>query len=233
MRCCRLTRYKPVNSGSIPKWGSRLQIHHQQCWLPPGYKLVLNSPYLCIIQLTQVAAAVLVVGVISVEVESVVGIAKEVVAEASVVDSVTEASAAETVEETVEEDSVVDSVVEASVIDSEAMETVVEASVEDSVVEASLVDSLDEDSVVDADVEIVEETVVGVSVADSVAELVDSVVSDTVEAVSVLDSELVVPLDGATVDWVVVIVDEVMSLEVVYEATRELDTNSEELLAMD
>lgn len=159
---------------------------------------------------TQVAAVVLVVGVISVEVESVVGIAEEVVAEASVVDSVTEASVAETVEETVEEDSVVDSVVE-----------------------ASLVDSLDEDSVVDADVEIVEETVVGVSVADSVAELVDSVVSDTVEAVSVLDSELVVPLDGATVDWVVVIVDEVMSLEVVYEATRELDTNSEELLAMD
>lgn len=52
----------------------------------------------------------------------------------------------------------------------------------------------------DADVEIVAETVVGASVADSVAELVDSVVSDTVEAISVLDSELVVPLDGATVD---------------------------------
>lgn len=132
----------PVNSGSIPKWSSRLRIHHRQYWLPPGNKLVFkSSPYLCIIQLTQVAAVVLVVGVVSVEVESVVGIAEEVVAEASVVDSVGEASVVETVEETVEEDSVVDSVVVASVVDSEVVEeTVVEASVEDSVIEASLVD---------------------------------------------------------------------------------------------
>lgn len=113
---------------------SELRVHSE-------VELPSSNPPSTVLVATQVAAVVLVVGVVSVEVESVVGIAEEVVAEASVVDSVGEASVVETVEETVEEDSVVDSVVVASVVDSEVVEeTVVEASVEDSVIEASLVD---------------------------------------------------------------------------------------------